>query len=73
VNYLHTNQFGYETKFAAMVITVEDDDIFIQVGRLNVDLQKIKTFESVVPADSLVARNAPCSFENDLKVHTTAK
>ncbi len=73
VYYLHTNQLGCETKFAALVIAVEDDGIFIRVGRLDVDLQEIKTFESVVPADSLVPRKAPCNFESDLKVHTTAR
>ncbi|MFT5599280.1 MAG: hypothetical protein ACI9V8_001859 [Urechidicola sp.] len=73
VYYLHTNQLGCETKFAAMVIAVEDDGIFIRVGRLNVDLQEIKTFESLVPAKSLVPRNTPCSFEDELKVHTTAR
>lgn len=73
VYYLHTNQLGNETKFAALVIAVEDDGIFIRVGRLDVDLQEIKTFESVVPANLLVPRNAPCSFESDLQVHTTAR
>jgi hypothetical protein len=73
VYYLHTNQLGYETKFAAIVIAVEDNGILIRVGRLNVDLQAIKTFESVVRADSLIPRNTPCSFEDDLKVHTTAR
>jgi hypothetical protein len=73
VYYLHTNQLGNETKFAAMVIAVEDDGIFIRVGRLNVDLQEIKTFESLVSVDSLVPRKTPCSFESDLKVHTTAR
>ena len=73
VYYLHTNQLGNKTKFAAMVVAVEEDGIFIRVGRLNVDLQEIKTFESLVSADSLVVRNTPCSFESDLKVHTTAR
>ncbi|MFT4650987.1 MAG: hypothetical protein ACI8XX_000634 [Polaribacter sp.] len=73
VYYLHTNELGNKTKFAAMVIAVEDDGIFIRVGRLNVDLQEIKTFESVVPLDTLVVRKTPCSFENELKVHTTAR
>jgi hypothetical protein len=73
VYYLHTNQLGNETKFAALVIAVKDDGIFIRVGRLDVDLQEIKTFESVVPAKSLVQRKTPCSFENDLQVHTTAR
>ena len=73
VYFLHTNQMGNQTKFAALVIAVEDDGIFIRVGRLDVDLQEIKTFESLVPAESLVPRNAPCSFESDLQVHTTAR
>lgn len=73
VYYLHTNQAGNKTKFAALVIGVEDDGIFIRVGRLDVDLQEIKTFESTVSAESLVPRNAPCSFESDLQVHRTAR
>lgn len=73
VYYLHTNPSGNETKFAAMVVAIEEDGIFIRVGRLNVDLQEIKTFESLVSADSLLPRKTPCSFENDLKVHTTAR
>jgi len=73
VYYLHTNQLGNETKFAAMVISVEDDGIFIRVGRLNVDLQEIKTFESIVSSDVLIPRQTPCSFEDDLKFHTTAR
>ena len=73
VYYLHTNQLGNKTKFAAMVVSVEEDGIFIRVGRLNVDLQEIKTFESLVSADALVPRKTPCSFESDLKVHTTAR
>jgi hypothetical protein len=73
VYYLHTNQLGNETKFAALVLAVEDDGIFIRVGRLDVDLQEIKTFESVVPAESLALRKTPCSFESELQVHTTAR
>jgi hypothetical protein len=33
----------------------------------------IITFKSVVAADSIVPRNAPCCFEDDLKVRTTAQ
>lgn len=73
VYYLHTNQLGNETKFAAMVIRIQDDGIFIRVGRLNVDLQEIKTFESIVSADTLVPRQTPCSFEDELTIHTTAR
>ena len=73
VYYLHTNQSGNKTKFAALVIAVEEDGIFIRVGRLDVDLQEIKTFESLVPIESLVPRKTPCSFESDLLVHTTAR
>jgi len=73
VYYLHTNQLGNETKFAAMVIRVQDDGIFIRIGRLNVDLQEIKTFESIVSADTLVPRQTPCSFEDELTIQTTAR
>lgn len=73
VYYLHTNQLGNEIKYAALVIAIEDDGVFIRVGRLDVDLQEIKTFESVVSADLLIPRKAPCSFESDLEIHTTAR
>ncbi|MFT5658746.1 MAG: hypothetical protein ACI9KN_002027 [Gammaproteobacteria bacterium] len=73
VYYLHTNKFNTETKFAAIVIAIEAEGVLIRVGRLDIDLQEIKTFESVVSADSLLPRKAPCSFESDLLVHSSSR
>ena len=67
VYYLYTDKNGTEIKFAASIISGGDEEFLIRVGRLDVHAQKIVTFESTVPAEKLLPRNMPCSYENELK------
>ena len=66
VYYLHTNQHGNQTKFAAQVLSKESDGIRIRVGKYDVDTKEVNTMETVVGADKLLRRNIPCSYENEL-------
>ena len=66
VYYLYTDKYGKQVKYAATVVAIEGEDIHICVGRLDVFAQKIVTFESIVTADKLLPRSAPCSFEDEL-------
>ena len=66
VYYLHTNQQGQSTKFAAQVIDTEADGVRIRVGKFNTDTKEIKTLETVVSTDKLLPRSVPCSYESEL-------
>ena len=66
VYYLHTNQQGNQTKFAAQVIATEADGIRIRVGKFDADIKEIKTLETVVAAEKLLPRSVPCSYESEL-------
>ena len=66
VYYLHTNQQGNQTRFAAQVIATEQEGIRIRVGKYNADTQEIKTMETVVLSDKLLPRSVPCSYEKAL-------
>lgn len=66
VYYLHTNQHGNQTKFAARVIGPEVGGIRIRIGKYDADIKEIKTLEAVVGADKLLPRSVPCSYENAL-------
>ena len=66
VYYLHTNQHGNQTKFAAQVLGSEDDGVRIRVGKYNVDTKEVATLETVVDKDNLMPRNIPCSYEAEL-------
>ena len=69
VYYHYTDQYDKEIKFVASVIAVEEEGIFIRVGRFDVLSSKFETFESSVAADKLSPRLVPCSFENELNIH----
>ena len=66
VYYLHTNQEGYETKFAALVLSQDSQGIRIRVGKYNADTKEVKTLETVVGEDKLTPRSVPCSYEDEL-------
>ena len=66
VYYLYTDQHGLQTKFAAIVLSLEDDGIQIRVGRYDVHSKEISTFESIVASESLQPRSVPCSYEDEL-------
>lgn len=67
VYYLYTDRkHDNQIKFAASVVAIEAEGIRIVVGRFDVLSSKIETFESVVPAEKLLPRNTPCSFENEI-------
>ena len=66
VYYLHTNKNGTPVKFAAVVLSVEDDKVSIRVGRYDVHSKEISTFESTVPVQTLQSRSVPCSYEDEL-------
>lgn len=70
VYYLYTDKYNRQIKFAASVIADEGENIQIRVGRLDALAQKIVTFESSVPADKLLPRSVPCSFEYELLGHS---
>ena len=66
VYYLYTDKQGVPIKFAAVVLSIEDDGIQIRVGRYDVHSKEISTFESVVSSASLQTRSVPCSYEDEL-------
>lgn len=66
VYYLYTDQRGVQTRFAAVVLSVEADAILIRIGRYDVHSREISTFESTVSRESLQARSISCSFEDEL-------
>ena len=66
VYYLYTGKDGTPIKFAAVVLSLEDDGIAIRVGRYDVHTREVSTFESVVSETSLQARTVPCSYEDEL-------
>ncbi len=67
VYYLHTDKHGTDIKFAASILSCNDDSYLIRVGRLDVHAQKIVTFESTVDSAKLLPRSTPCSYEDELK------
>jgi len=66
VYYQHTDKHGVPIKFAAIVLSVEDEGIKIRVGRFDVHSKEISTFESIVSSESLQPRSVPCSYEDEL-------
>ena len=66
VYYNHTNQQGMVTKFPAVILQADADDIRIRIGRLNVTTQKIETAVYGVAKDTLSPRNSKCNYEEDL-------
>ena len=66
VYYLHTNQHGNQTKFAAQVLAPETDGVRIRVGKYNVDTKEVDTMETVVDEATLMPRSIPCSYEAEL-------
>ena len=67
VYYLYTDKNGIEIKFPAWIISSDEDEFLIRVGRLDVHAQKINTFESTVTADKLLPRSTVCNYEDELK------
>jgi hypothetical protein len=67
VYYLYTNEKGTPIKFAAVVLGLEADGIFIRIGRYDVHSKEVSTFESVVSASTLQPRSISCSYEDELK------
>ncbi|MCP4494791.1 MAG: hypothetical protein GY820_46935 [Gammaproteobacteria bacterium] len=67
VYYLYTDKHGTDIKFAASILTCNDDSYLIRVGRLDVHAQKIVTFESTVNSEKLLPRSTLCSYEDELK------
>ena len=70
VYYLHTNQQGNQTKFAALILSQDSEGIRIRVGKYNADTKEIKTLETVVDEDKLTPRSVPCSYEDELTGET---
>lgn len=66
VYYLHTDKQGVAIKFAAIVLSIEEDDVMVRVGRYDVHSKKVSTFESMVSGKSLQMRSIPCSYEDEL-------
>tara|TARA_R110002096_G_scaffold302184_1_gene497117 strand:- start:381 stop:611 length:231 start_codon:yes stop_codon:yes gene_type:complete len=66
VYYLYTDHRGVETRYAAVILDVQDGDLQIRVGRFDVHSKEISTFESSVSSDSLLPRSIPCSYEAEL-------
>ena len=66
VYYLHTDKHGVPIKFAAIVLSTEDDDVNIRVGRYDVHSKEVSTFEAVVSRKSLQTRSVACSYEDEL-------
>jgi RNA binding exosome subunit len=66
VYYLHTDKQGVAIKFAAVVLSIEDDGINIRVARYDVHSKEVSTFESIVSSKSLQIRSIPCSYEDEL-------
>lgn len=67
VYYLYTNERGTPIKFAAVVLGLETDGIFIRIGRYDVHSKEVSTFESVVSEAVLQPRSVPCSYEDELQ------
>jgi len=66
VYYLYTDKNGTQIKFAAVVLSLENDGILIRVGRYDVHSKEVSTFESTVTEDALEPRSVPCSYEQEL-------
>ena len=66
VYYLYTDKNGTQIKFAAVVLSLENDGILIRVGRYDVHSKEVSTFESTVPEDALESRSVRCSYEQEL-------
>ena len=66
VYYLHTNQHGNQTQFAARIITPDDNGYRIRIGKYDVDTREVKTMEAVVAESQLKPRSVPSSYEDAL-------
>ena len=66
VYYLYTDHRGLQTRYAAIILAAEDNQLKIRVGRYDVHSKEISTFESSVRSDSLLPRTIPCSYEAEL-------
>ena len=66
VYYLFTDQHGVETKIPAIVLSNVDQDIVIRIGRYDVHTKNVSVMESTVSRDSLLPRQVPCSYEDEL-------
>jgi hypothetical protein len=71
VYYLYTDEYKNQTKYAATVISLEDDGAVIRVGRFDVHSKEISTFEASVSNDKLEPRSIPCSYEEELTEQAT--
>ena len=71
VYYLYTDKQGVPIKFAAVVLSIEGEDVQIRVGRYDVHSKEISTFESVVSSANLQTRSVPCSNEDELTNSTS--
>ena len=66
VYYTHQAKGGITQKFPAVVLSVEEHNIKIRIGRLNVATQKIDTGIFTVSSETLSARRTPCNYEDEL-------
>ena len=66
VYYLYTDKQGVAIKFAAVVLSIEEDGVMVRVGRYDVHSKEVSTFETVVSGKSLQLRSVPCSYEDEL-------
>jgi len=67
VYYLHTNQHGNQTQFAARIVAPDEKGFRIRIGKYDVDSREVKTLEAVVAEDTLRPRTVPSSYEDALK------
>ena len=66
VYYTHQDKSGITQKFPAIILSVEEDNIKIRIGRLNVATQKIDTGVFTVNSKTLSTRRTPCNYEEEL-------
>lgn len=66
VYYLFTDKHGVETKIPARVLSADKDKVLIRVGRYDVHTKEVSVMESAVSPSSLLSRQVPCSYEDEL-------
>lgn len=66
VYYLFTDQQGVETKIPARVITSDGTTITISIGRYDVHTKQVSVMQSTVSPHSVLQRQVPCSYEDEL-------
>lgn len=66
VYYLFTDKHGVENKIPARVLSVDDEDVLISIGRYDVHSKEVSVMASTVRFSSLLSRQVPCSYEDEL-------